>query len=161
MKVATRDRRYLWLLALAFAAALAPARLDGQQTERAKNIGKRLVCMCGCNQILTACNHVGCTVSASMLKKLDQEVARNEPQDLTIQSFIQEFGQKVVAEPPATGFNRAAWFIPGAAFVMGLAVVLLVIAQWRRRQAPAAAASGVPQEFLARAREEVNRETDA
>jgi cytochrome c-type biogenesis protein CcmH/NrfF len=161
MTAPTRQRISRWLLALAVATASGPARLDAQQTERAKKIGKRLICMCGCNQIVTACNHVGCTVSASMLKKLDQEVARNEPEDLTIQSFVQEFGQKVVAEPPSTGFNRIAWFIPGAAFATGLGIVLLVIVQWRRRQTPAPAGLGVSQEVLARAREEADRETDA
>ena len=31
---------------------------------------------CGCNQILTACNHAGCTTTTAMLKKLAQVVAR-------------------------------------------------------------------------------------
>ena len=35
-----------------------------QQTARAKALGQKLMCVCGCNQILTACNHVGCTVFA-------------------------------------------------------------------------------------------------
>src|SRR5207245_8819937 len=61
---------------------------------------------------ISACNHVGCSTSAAMLKKLDQVVARNEPEDLTVQSFIQEWGERVLAEPPAKGFNRLAWFIP-------------------------------------------------
>ena len=83
-------------LALVVLLALALSHLAwlpayAQQTERAKNIGKRLLCMCNCNQILTACNHVGCSTSAAMLKKLDQVVARNEPDDLTVQSFIQEW----------------------------------------------------------------------
>jgi len=43
-----------------------------QQTEKAKAMGGRLLCLCGCNQILTACNHVGCSMSTEMLKKLDQ-----------------------------------------------------------------------------------------
>ncbi len=132
----------------------------GQQTDRAKMLGKRLMCMCGCNQVLTACNHVGCSTSAAMLKKLDQVVARNEPDDLTLQSFTQEYGERVLAEPPAKGFNRIAWFIPGAAFALGLGIVLVVISQWRRRVTVAPAAPGISPELLARARREADRETE-
>ncbi len=133
---------------------------DAQQTGRAKTLGKKLICMCGCNQILTACNHVGCTVSTEMLKKLDQVVARNEPDDLTLQSFVQEYGQQALAEPPAKGFNRVAWFIPGVAFGLGFGIVLLVISHWRRRNAAAPARPGVSPEMLARARQLADRETE-
>lgn len=146
-----------FLLALAHFAGL-PAR--AQQTDRAKNLGKRLMCMCGCNQVLTACNHVGCSTSATMLKELDQVVARNEPDDLTLQSFIQEYGERVLAEPPAKGFNRVAWFIPGVAFALGLGIVLLVISHWRRRIVLAPAGPQAPPELLARAREQADRETE-
>ena len=146
------------LLALVLVhAAWLPAY--GQQTDRAKALGKRLMCMCGCNQVLTSCNHVGCTMSAAMLKQLDQVVARNEPDDLTLQSFVQEYGEGVLAEPPAKGFNRIAWFVPGAAFGLGFVIVLVVISHWRR-VAAVAAAPQLPPEVLAKAREQIDRETE-
>jgi cytochrome c-type biogenesis protein CcmH len=131
-----------------------------QQTDRAKALGKRLMCMCSCNQILTACNHVGCSTSSAMLKKLDQVAARNEPDDLTLQSFVQEYGESVLAEPPAKGFNRVAWFIPGVAFAVGLGIVLIVIQHWRRRVATAPASPQVSPELLARARRQADQETE-
>src|SRR5260370_5258094 len=97
------------------------------------------MCVCGCNQVLVGCNHGGCTASTAMLKKLDQIDARNESVDLAVQDFVQEYGPVVLPEPPRKGFNRLAILIPGVAFVAGLAVVLLVIALWRRR-APQVAA---------------------
>jgi len=116
--------------------------------------------MCGCNQILTACNHVGCSTSTAMLKKLDQVVARNEPDDLTLQSFIQEYGERVLAEPPAKGFNRLAWYIPGLAFAAGLVIVLVVISQWRRPATATSAGMRVSPEQLARARRQADQETE-
>lgn len=161
MKAATR----IGLTALLGLLALALMHLSwlpayGQQTERAKALGKRLMCMCGCNQILTACNHVGCSTSAAMLKKLDQVVARNEPDDLTLQSFIQEYGESVLAEPPRKGFSLVAWVIPSAAFALGLAIVLVVISRWRRRVAVAPAQPQISPELLARARQQADRETE-
>jgi cytochrome c-type biogenesis protein CcmH len=101
------------LAPLLFAAVLllAPAS-QAQQTERAKELGKKLMCVCGCNQILTACNHVGCTYSHTMLKELDRAVARNESDELILQGFVQEYGPTVLAEPPAKGFDWAAWIVP-------------------------------------------------
>jgi cytochrome c-type biogenesis protein CcmH len=138
----------------------APTSAVAQETDRAKQIGKRLICMCNCNQILTACNHVGCTVSTVMLKKLDQVVARNESDDLSIQAFIQEYGQKVLAEPPSRGFNRIAWFIPGIAFAAGLIAVLFVIHHWRKRLPLVAAGPPVRADILERARKQADRETE-
>ena len=59
------------MIALAAVAALVSGLLYAQDSDRAKRLGGGLMCMCNCNQILTQCNHVGCTRSAAMLKKLD------------------------------------------------------------------------------------------
>jgi cytochrome c-type biogenesis protein CcmH len=161
MKATTRLFPSALVVALALAmihVAWLPAY--AQQTERAKTLGKKLMCMCGCNQILTACNHVGCSTSSAMLKKLDQVVARGEPDDLTQQSFVQEYGLSVLAEPPAKGFNRVAWFIPIVAFALGLGIVLVVISHWRRRVALAPAGPSIPPEMLERARRQADRETE-
>src|SRR5882724_2511436 len=98
-------RRIASVLLLVAAAALLSGLLYGQNSDRAKRIGGGLMCMCNCNQILTQCNHVGCTMSASMIKELDQRVQGSGSDDLIVQSFVQEFGAKVLASPPAQGFN--------------------------------------------------------
>jgi len=143
------------------AAVLLSGLLYGQSSERAKRLGGQLMCMCGCNQILTQCNHVGCTVSAAMLKSMDQRVAGDGSDDLILQSFVQEFGTKVLAQPPATGFNLLAWVIPGLAFALGLALVVAVIRQWRRREVLAPAGGPpLPPDVMERARREIERETE-
>jgi len=149
--------------ALALVAAglvFATRGAQAQQTDRAKQIGKRLMCMCGCKQILTACNHVGCQVSGAMLKELDQRVAQGDADDLILQSFVQEYGTEVIAEPPTKGFDGIAWFLPSIALVGGLAIVIVVILRWARRPVPASTGPKVPDELLARARAQADRETE-
>ena len=140
----------LLLLALSF-----PVR--AQQTDRAKALGKRMLCVCGCGQILTGCNHVGCTYSAQMLKELDERVARNESDDLTLQAFIQEYGIGVMAQPASHGFGLTAWVMPFAVLLIGTWLVWMVVKRWRQRAAAAPAAKVSP-ELLARARREMENE---
>lgn len=162
----TRRRRSL-AVAVLLAAASVPVLYLGasaQQSDHAKQLGGRFMCMCGCNQVLTQCNHVGCQVSASMLKKVDQAIARGESDGLIEQDFVQEFGLAVFSEPPKKGFNRVAWFIPGVSLLGGAILVVIVISRWRGRRATApvecTSRPSVPSEWLAQARQRVDRETE-
>jgi cytochrome c-type biogenesis protein CcmH/NrfF len=161
--------RLLGLLAAAVLCVALAAMLGipahAQQTDRAKRLGQKLLCVCSCNQTLTACNHVGCTYSHAMLKELDDRIARGDSDDLILQSFVQEYGLKVLAEPPNTGFNRFAVVAPVAAPIVALLVLWEVVRRWRQRAAMAGAGAGTggPQispELLARARSESNKASD-
>ncbi len=134
-----------------------------QLSDRAKQIGGKFMCMCGCSQVLTECNHVGCSVSASMLKKLNQSLSRGDSEDAITQMFVQEFGTKVYAEPPKSGFSLVAWALPSVYLFLGTGVVIFVISRWRKRPAQQVVpAGGVPEisaEMLERARARASRET--
>lgn len=133
-----------------------------QQVDRAHQIGGKFMCMCGCSQVLTQCNHVGCTTSTAMLKEVDQAVVRGDSEDSITQAFVQEFGTKVYAEPPHSGFSLVAWVMPGVYLAIGLVLVLFVISRWRKRpvHAPAVSARpGISSELLERARARAARET--
>jgi cytochrome c-type biogenesis protein CcmH len=127
-----------------------------QETARAKQLGTKLMCICGCTQVLIYCNHVGCTYSHDMIKELDQYVARNESDDLTLQAFVQEYGPTVLASPPARGFDLGVWIVPIVAPILALYIVWEVVRRWRRRAAlaPAGGAPQVSPDLLARARRE-------
>ncbi len=161
-------RSFMTLVALGVALVLSTGMLQGQSADRAKQLGAKMVCMCNCGQILTQCNHVGCKTSLAMLKDLDARVQRGDSDDLIVQSFVQEYGTAVLAEPATHGFNALAWAIPGIAFALGLALVVLVIRHWRRPALATAGgpaiSSGVPAalsaERMERARREADRETD-
>jgi cytochrome c-type biogenesis protein CcmH/NrfF len=162
-------RRLAALAGLAAALISSTGMLQGQSSDRAKQLGAKMVCMCNCGQILTQCNHVGCKTSLAMLKELDARVEKGDSDDLILQSFVQEYGTAVLAEPATHGFNALAWAIPGIAFALGLALVVLVIRHWRRSAALATAggpaiSSGIPAalsaERLERARREADRETE-
>ena len=103
------------------------------QVDRAKQIGGKFMCMCNCNQVLTQCNHVGCTVSTSMLKELDDRLVRGESEATIMQGFVQEFGTQVYAEPPKSGISLVAWSLPTIYLAVGTVLVVMVIWRWRAR----------------------------
>jgi cytochrome c-type biogenesis protein CcmH/NrfF len=139
-----------------------------QQTEHAKQLGGKLICgvgttICNCKQILTQCNHVGCMNSGMMLKNLDARVAKGDPDENILQSFVLEYGIAVLSEPRKTGFSLLAWWLPSIYLVLGTGLVIFVISRWRKRPAqetaPAVGAPGISAELLERARAQASRET--
>jgi len=104
---------------------------------RFRDLGHRMMCTCGCGQILLECNHVGCQSSDKMRNELLAALARGDNDDLLLQGFVQEYGPTVIAAPTATGFNRVAWVMPFVALAAGIAFVVVVVRAWKRRPAPA------------------------
>ena len=135
----------------------------GDNSARFKDLGHRMMCVCGCNQILLECNHVGCTYSDKMRDQLQAGLDKGDNDDLVLQGFVQDYGPTVIAAPTTTGFNRVAWIMPFVALVFGIAFVIYVVRSWKNRPTPALA-DGIliPQgseldEFRRKARKETDQ----
>src|ERR1700733_6468827 len=89
-------------------------------------IGHQLMCICGCNQILLECNHVGCPDSDGMRNELMAAVTRGDSDSLVEQAFVQKYGPTVLAAPTTRGFDRAAYIMPFAALILGFGLIVLV-----------------------------------
>lgn len=133
----------------------------GDQNARFNSLGHKLMCRCGCNQILLECNHVGCSYSEKMRGELMAAVNGPDSDDLILQGFVQKYGATVLAAPTTTGFNRVAWVTPFTALLAGIFAVVYVVHRWKLRQPAAAAdgASNVPPELDAY-RERARKETE-
>jgi cytochrome c-type biogenesis protein CcmH len=118
------------------AVFLATAFLLGADPNGARfdRLGHKLMCRCGCNQILLECNHVGCSYSEKMRQELMAALQGPDSDDLILQRFVQEYGGVVLAAPTATGFNRVAWVTPFAALGAGILAVVYVVRRWKLRQ---------------------------
>jgi cytochrome c-type biogenesis protein CcmH len=155
---------YVAILLLACASIFVPVA-RAQKTDRAKKVGMKLMCVCGCAQVLVQCNHLNCPSSAPMLKELDDRIASGTSDDMIVQDFVQGYGVQVLSSPPNSGFNRVAWLLPGIVFALGLGLVAWVVGRWRHNSLVTASAPRAPQisvspDALARAREKVDRETE-
>ena len=147
---------------LILAAAVFLFMGAGDDSARFKDLGHRMMCTCGCGQVLLECNHVGCQSSDKMRNELQAALDRGDNDDLILQGFVQEYGPTVIAAPTATGFNRVAWIMPFVALAFGITFVVYVVRSWKNRPAPALAdgitipRGGELDEF----REKARKETD-
>jgi cytochrome c-type biogenesis protein CcmH/NrfF len=162
MRISTRPKlKRLAQLGLLVFAVLTLLGV-GDDDARFKDLGHHLMCVCGCNQILLECNHVGCQYSDRMRNELSAALDRGDNDELTLQSFIQKYGTTVVAAPSTTGFGRVAWIMPFAALLAGMGTLVWVVRSWRMRPAPALADGIRPVKGpeLERFREQADKETD-
>ena len=144
------------LLCLAIFAFLGA----GDENARFNDLGHRLMCVCGCNQILLECNHVGCNYSDHMRDELIAAINHGDNDDLVLQAFIQKYGTTVLAAPTQTGFNLVAWIMPYLALVLGLGVVTLIVRAWGRKAVALREASGPADPALKPFRDQAQRETE-
>ena len=109
---------------------------------RFNDLGHKLMCRCGCNQVLLECNHVGCTYSDGMRAELMAGLQRGDSDDLVLQAFVQKYGPTVLAAPTTSGFNTVAWIMPFVALTGGLLLVVVIVKAWNTRRAAVAVAAG-------------------
>jgi cytochrome c-type biogenesis protein CcmH/NrfF len=110
------------------------------QEARFQNLGGKIMCACGCSQMLLKCNHVGCQYSDRMIRELRANVLRTGNDEEVLNWFRKNWGITAVVEPSTHGFELLAWVLPAAGLGLGLLLVILLIRNWRLRPATVATA---------------------
>ena len=151
------NRRLLQLLVL----ALAIPFLAGASNDEARfnTVGHKMMCSCGCGQVLLECNHVGCTQSDKMRNELAGAIQRGDNDDLILSNFVSNYGPAILAAPIRGGFDRVAWIVPFAIFVLATGMAVWIVRIWKSRPSVVAATAtpkAVPEldRFRAQARKE-------
>ena len=132
----------------------------GDQQARFNDLGHKMMCVCGCHQILLECNHVGCPYSDGMRQELTTGLDRGDSDSLVLQSFVQKYGATVIAAPMMTRFDSVAWIVPILALVTGLTLVVIIVRMWRNRPVTATVAVGIPHQEVDAFRTQARRETE-
>ena len=144
-------------LVSAFLLLLLTLPLTGAGTDRFNSLGHRMICSCGCGQVLLECNHVGCPRSDGMRNELAAGIQRGDSDDLVLQGFVQKYGATILAAPTTTGFNRIAWVMPFLALAIGFSLAIFFIRRWGKMRAAATpSTTPIDPSF----REQARRETE-
>ena len=118
--------------------------LGASDESRLDRVGHGMMCVCGCNQILVECNHVGCPDSARMIMELRNQISQGASDGAIQNWFVAKYGAIVLAAPSRGGFDDVAWIVPYATFILATLGVALLIRFWHRRHARLQLAAPAP-----------------
>ena len=99
-------------------------------SSRFDNLGHRMMCACGCNQLLGECNHVSCPSSGPMRTELTDAIAGGKGDQQILDSFASKYGATVLAAPTTKGFDLVAWIAPFAVLAAATLGVFLLVRRW-------------------------------
>lgn len=158
------------VLALAAAGVLAsalqgwPERLYAQATEPLspgaassavpeenvaafRRITNKVLCQCGsCSFTALSCNHLNCSSAGYIRRVVRDSLAEGKSEEIILAGFVEQYGPKVLPEPPRQGFSILAWVMPFVALALGGLGVMFALTRLLRR--PALAADAPPEAEL-------------
>ena len=148
-------------LQLAFVFLLALTTIGAGDTgSRFNSIGHKMVCTCGCGQILLECNHVGCPNSSGMIDELRTQLASGGSDTSIFNAFMAKYGPTVLAAPIRGGFDNAAFIVPAAVFLLSILGTAFLIRHWRGRHMIPAGSAYAAMAHTDAMRDRIRRDTD-
>lgn len=125
------------------------------------SVERRLRCTCGCNLDIYTCRTTDftCTYSPALHREIVALVQQHKSADEIVAAFVAKYGESALMAPPKTGFNWAAYLLPGIAITLVGIVITWILVRRSRIAAPATAAerSTFSDEDEARLRAELDR----
>lgn len=147
--------RALQAVALAIAVCFSLGATNA--SSRFSDLGHRLMCTCGCAQLLGECNHVGCPESGRMRDELSASISGGAADQAILTSFSTKYGPTVLAAPTTHGFDLVAWIAPFAVFAAAMLGTVLLVRHWSIGKTQVAAQPSSPEMDVLR--EQIRRET--
>ena len=144
-------------LLLAIAVCFSMGATDA--SSRFENMGRKLMCTCGCAQLLGGCDHAGCPARGQEEVELRSGIAAGNSDQVIFDSFVAKYGATVLAAPTTHGFDLVAWIAPFAVFAAAMLGTILLVRHWSvgRTQTPTQASDPETDAL----RERIRRETDS
>ncbi len=143
----------LAMLQVFTAAAQDPTPSD----DEVNAIAKELYCPVCPNEPLDTCSMQACVQWREIIR---EKLAEGWSVDQIKQYFVEQYGDRVLATPPARGWNWLVYVLPPLAFLIGLFVLVRVMRNWSR-----SAEEPIPQPldsddpYVARVEEELRKRT--
>lgn len=136
MKFRSKRAVALALAILVLLPQVAAVRAQRARTEVSeesfRRITNRLMCQCGsCNYLVLSCNHVNCSSSTYISKTVRNALAEGQSEEAILASLVEQYGPRILAEPPREGFTWLGWIMPYVALLLGGGAVAVVLWRWK------------------------------
>jgi cytochrome c-type biogenesis protein CcmH len=122
-------RRSGWIAALLALALAAPASRAEPQASLTDIEDEVMCVVCGV-PLEHAVDAPQAIQERELIRELiDQGLTKDQIKD----RLVAEYGEEVLAVPSDSGFDLAAWLVPGAAIVVAAVAIFVGLRRWRRR----------------------------
>jgi len=121
----------MFIVAITFTAlssSLFSQELSEAQEEEAKSIEGMLIAPCCWRSPVSVHYSPAADEIRSEVRKM---LAEGLNQEEIINHFVAEYGEKILAKPPATGFNLLAYFLPALFLAVGAMIAVVVVKKLR------------------------------
>jgi|WetSurMetagenome_2_1015567.scaffolds.fasta_scaffold71482_1 cytochrome c-type biogenesis protein CcmH len=110
----------------------AASQLSPKMEEQARQIESELIAPCCWTQPVS--QHYS-EVSTQIRAEVRQMLAAGRSGPEILNAYVARYGERILASPPARGFNRLAYILPWAFLVFGSIVLLLILRAWKPKSA--------------------------
>jgi cytochrome c-type biogenesis protein CcmH len=93
-----------------------------------------------CVECKTALNVSTSPVANEERAFIRRQIAMGKDKQQVKDALVAQYGPGVLADPPSSGFDLAAWLVPILLVLLGIGGVVLAARRWRGRASPAPAA---------------------
>jgi cytochrome c-type biogenesis protein CcmH len=163
-----RNTHYAVLLLLILITILAtPALAQGQNPptdDEVNAVAKQLYCPVCENTPLDVCPTQACSQWRDLIRL---KLSQGESEEEIKQYFVDNYGARVLNEPPRTGLNWLAYIVPPLAILVGAFFLFRALSAWRKPATASPASGAAPNEgpavespadeYVARLEEEVKK----
>jgi cytochrome c-type biogenesis protein CcmH len=99
--------------------------------QRAQALDRKLIAPCCWTSTL---NEHFSPESEDMKMEIRQKLSQGQSEKQILSAFEQKYGERVLSEPKATGFNLAVWFFPIVALSLGGFLLMYVLRKPAEKQ---------------------------
>jgi cytochrome c-type biogenesis protein CcmH len=156
-------KKVLWIAIIALVligvfTGIASAQEPTPSDDEVNAIAKQLYCPVCENTPLDVCPTEACRQWRELIR---QQLAEGRTEAEIKQYFVENYGARVLAEPPRTGLNWLVYILPPLVILAGAVVLFRALRAWTRP--PAASAEPEPaqtapkDEYIARLEEELKK----
>lgn len=96
-----------------------------------RRVSDRLLCQCGCSYMVLSCNHLDCSSATFIRRTIQTQLAAGKSEDAIVAGFVEQYGPRILPEPPRKGFSLSAWVMPFVVLVLGGILVSYIL--WRMK----------------------------
>jgi len=143
------------LLLILTGKALAAPPYPAPNDDAVNSVARELYCPVCENIPLDVCSTQACAQWRDLIR---QKLSEGWTRDQIKNYFVQQYGDRVLAEPPRQGLNWLVYVIPPLVFLVGVYILFRVLRQTRRAAPEPRVQPSLDDPYVARLEEELRRQ---